>query len=67
MVLLGLIWAFGILAIGDTKMIFQYLFCFFNSFQGLFVFIFFGILPVGTKAKLHIFIQKIGALMEIGK
>ena len=62
MVLLGLTWAFGILAIGDTKMIFQYLFCIFNTFQGLFVFIFFGILPVGTKAKLQNFIQKIGAL-----
>ena len=67
MVLLGLTWAFGILAIDDAKMTFQYLFCIFNTFQGLFVFIFFGILPVGTKAKVQNFIQKNFGALRRGK
>ena len=53
MVLLGLTWLFGILAIGDAKIAFQYLFCIFNTLQGLFVFIFFVVLPNGTRQKLQ--------------
>ena len=53
MVLLGLTWLFGILAIGDAKMAFQYLFCIFNSLQGLFVFVFFVVLPNGRRQKLQ--------------
>ncbi|XP_028411932.1 adhesion G-protein coupled receptor G6-like [Dendronephthya gigantea] len=52
MVLLGLTWLFGILTIGDAKLVFQYLFCIFNTLQGLFVFIFFVVLPTGTRRQL---------------
>ncbi len=38
MVLLGLTWFFGTLAIGDARLPFQYLFCIFNSLQGLAIF-----------------------------
>ncbi|XP_046853696.1 adhesion G-protein coupled receptor G6-like isoform X2 [Xenia sp. Carnegie-2017] len=40
MVLLGLTWIFGILAIDDAKRVFQYLFAIFNTLQGFFVFLF---------------------------
>ena len=53
MVLLGLTWLFGILAIGDAKLAFQYLFCIFNTLQGLFVFILFCILPTETRRQLR--------------
>ena len=56
MVLLGLTWLFGVLAIGDAKVAFQYLFCIFNTLQGLFVFLFFVVLPSGTRRQL----QKLG-------
>ncbi len=58
MVLLGLTWLFGILAIGDAKIAFQYLFCIFNTLQGLCVFILFCVLPDGTRRQLSSFIQK---------
>lgn len=54
MVLLGLTWFFGIFAIGDAKPVFQYLFCIFNTLQGLFVFIFFVVLPTGTRQQLRV-------------
>jgi len=38
--LLGLTWIFGVLAISDARLPFQYLFCIFNSLQGLFLFYF---------------------------
>ena len=41
-VLLGTTWAFGIVAVGDLRDIFQWLFCIFNSLQGLFIFIFYA-------------------------
>ncbi|XP_048584322.1 uncharacterized protein LOC5520593 isoform X2 [Nematostella vectensis] len=42
MVLLGLTWLFGALSFGDKlqRVTFEYLFCIFNSLQGLFIFIF---------------------------
>lgn len=40
-VILGLAWTFGVFAIGDVRDIFQWLFCVFNSFQGLFIFLLF--------------------------
>ncbi|XP_033097281.1 adhesion G-protein coupled receptor G6-like [Anneissia japonica] len=43
-VLLGLTWVFGFLAIGSdssARYVFQVLFCFFNSLQGLFIFVLF--------------------------
>ena len=51
LVLLGLTWLFGVLAIRDAKLVFQYLFCIFNSIQGLLVFIFYCVLSSETKAK----------------
>lgn len=38
--LLGLTWLFGVLAISDARLPFQYLFCIFNSLQGAFIFYF---------------------------
>ena len=38
--LLGLTWVFGFFAIDTASIIFQWLFCIFNSFQGVFIFIF---------------------------
>ena len=49
LVTLGLTWLFGVLAISDAKLVFQYLFCIFNSIQGLLVFIFHCILSVETR------------------
>lgn len=51
LVVLGLTWVFGVLAIKDAKLVFQYLFCIFNSFQGLLVFIFYCALPRDTRRK----------------
>jgi hypothetical protein len=51
LVVLGLTWLFGILAIRDAKLVFQYLFCILNSFQGLLVFIFYCVLSSETKVK----------------
>ncbi|CAB4000967.1 adhesion G- coupled receptor G7-like [Paramuricea clavata] len=53
MVLLGLTWLFGFLAIDDAKLAFQWLFCIFNSLQGFLVFILFCILPAGTRQQLR--------------
>ncbi|XP_054722019.1 cadherin EGF LAG seven-pass G-type receptor 3-like [Uloborus diversus] len=39
MILLGITWVFGTLAIGKVKVAFQYLFCICNSFQGFLVFL----------------------------
>ncbi|XP_072047497.1 adhesion G-protein coupled receptor G7-like [Amphiura filiformis] len=39
--LLGLTWVFGFLAIDDAVIVFQWLFCIFNAFQGVFIFIIF--------------------------
>ncbi len=37
--LAGLTWVFGFLAIEDARIVFQYLFCIFNAFQGFFIFV----------------------------
>eukprot|EP00057_Strongylocentrotus_purpuratus_P017269 XP_011671743.1 PREDICTED: G-protein coupled receptor 64 [Strongylocentrotus purpuratus] len=42
-VLLGLTWVFGFLAIGGARFLFNILFLIFNSLQGFFVFIMFGL------------------------
>ncbi|XP_067127041.1 adhesion G protein-coupled receptor E1-like isoform X1 [Centruroides vittatus] len=39
MVLLGITWVFGALAVKQLKLIFQYIFCIANSLQGLLIFI----------------------------
>ena len=51
MVVLGLTWVFGIFAVKDAKLVFQYLFCIFNSLQGLFVFLFYCVLSEDTRGK----------------
>ena len=38
MVLLGLTWVFGAIAIGSARLVFQYVFCIFNSLQGFAIF-----------------------------
>ena len=40
-VLLGTTWIFAILAVGDLRDVFQWLFCIFNSLQGFFIFVFY--------------------------
>ncbi|XP_067132700.1 adhesion G protein-coupled receptor L4-like isoform X1 [Centruroides vittatus] len=39
MVLLGVTWIFGAFAVGEAKLVFQYLFCIANSLQGFLIFI----------------------------
>ncbi|CAH1784857.1 unnamed protein product [Owenia fusiformis] len=39
-VVLGLTWVFGFFAINEARIIFQYLFCIFNSIQGFLIFVF---------------------------
>ena len=51
LVVLGLTWLFGVLAIRDAKIVFQYLFCIFNSIQGLLIFLFYCVFSADTKAK----------------
>ncbi|XP_065664223.1 adhesion G-protein coupled receptor G2 isoform X8 [Hydra vulgaris] len=41
--LLGTTWLFAVLAIGKARDIFQWLFCIFNSLQGLFIFFFYTV------------------------
>ncbi|XP_019625513.1 PREDICTED: adhesion G protein-coupled receptor L3-like, partial [Branchiostoma belcheri] len=40
MALFGLTWVFGFFVIDDARTVFAYLFCIFNTLQGLFIFIF---------------------------
>ena len=42
-VLLGITWIFALCAVGKATMVFQWLFCIFNSLQGFFIFIFFTV------------------------
>lgn len=55
MVLLGLTWIFGILAIGEAKLTFQWLFCIFNTLQGFFVFLFCCVSHTGIRKHLRKF------------
>ena len=48
-VLLGTAWVFGIFAVGDLRNVFQWLFCVFNSLQGLFIFLFYTVRNPETK------------------
>ncbi|XP_047141690.1 adhesion G-protein coupled receptor G2 isoform X3 [Hydra vulgaris] len=41
--LLGTTWLFAVLAVGKARDIFQWLFCIFNSLQGLFIFFFYTV------------------------
>eukprot|EP00058_Branchiostoma_floridae_P003044 XP_002588532.1 hypothetical protein BRAFLDRAFT_79488 [Branchiostoma floridae] len=40
MALFGLTWVFGFFVINDARAVFAYLFCTFNTLQGLFIFVF---------------------------
>ncbi|XP_066279159.1 adhesion G protein-coupled receptor L3-like [Branchiostoma lanceolatum] len=40
MALFGLTWVFGFFVINDARTVFAYLFCIFNTLQGLFIFVF---------------------------
>jgi len=40
-ILLGTTWVFGLMAVKDAMVLFQWLFCIFNSLQGFFIFIFY--------------------------
>ena len=42
-ILLGTTWVFALFAVGKAIMIFQWLFCIFNSLQGFFIFIFYTV------------------------
>ena len=42
-VLLGTAWVFAIFAVGNLRDVFQWLFCIFNSLQGLFIFLFYTV------------------------
>ena len=50
-VYLGLTWISGFLAIGDAKLVFQYLFCIFNSLQGFLIFLFYCVFSTEVRAK----------------
>ena len=50
-VYLGLTWIAGFLAIGDVKLVFQYLFFIFNSLQGFLIFLFYCVLSTEVRAK----------------
>ena len=51
MLLLGLTWLFGALAIGRAKLVFEYLFCIFNSAQGFSIFIFYCLMRSEVRKK----------------
>ncbi len=63
LVVLGLTWVFGVLAIKDAKLVFQYLFCIFNSLQGLLVFIFYCVLSKDTRNKWKVLCSGKGKLV----
>ena len=42
-VLLGTTWVFALFAVGEATMVFQWLFCIFNSLQGFFIFLFYTV------------------------
>ncbi|KAJ7994144.1 hypothetical protein DPEC_G00262860 [Dallia pectoralis] len=48
--ILGISWIFGVLAINDQSLMFQYMFAIFNSSQGLFIFLFHCLLNSEVRA-----------------
>ncbi|XP_070571023.1 adhesion G protein-coupled receptor L4-like [Ptychodera flava] len=57
--LLGLTWAFGLLAIDESTVAFQYIFASLNSLQGLFIFIFHCVMNDEVKSALNMRHQKL--------
>ncbi|KAI8494032.1 hypothetical protein Bbelb_283790 [Branchiostoma belcheri] len=49
MALFGLTWVFGFFVIDESRTVFAYLFCIFNTLQGLFIFIFHCVMREGMK------------------
>ncbi|XP_065683123.1 adhesion G-protein coupled receptor G2 isoform X2 [Hydra vulgaris] len=56
--LLGLTWIFAILAVGKATVVFQWLFCIFNSLQGFFIFLFYTVGNKQVKEELMLFLEK---------
>ena len=55
-VLLATAWIFGIFTIGDSRNVFQWLFCVFNSLQGLLIFLFYTVRnPEARKQWIRVF------------
>lgn len=50
-VFLGLTWILGVLAVGDAKLVFQYLFCVVNSLQGWLIFLFYCVFSTEVRGK----------------
>ncbi|XP_057293510.1 adhesion G-protein coupled receptor G6-like isoform X2 [Hydractinia symbiolongicarpus] len=48
-IVLGLSWIFGVLAVGDLRDVFQWLFCILSSFQGFFIFLMFVVFNVEAR------------------
>ncbi|XP_072023224.1 latrophilin-like protein LAT-2 [Amphiura filiformis] len=63
-VLMGLTWVFGFFAIEGAKFAFSLIFCLFNSFQGVVVFVLFCVRQEDVKAALRQFIGSIFNLPE---
>ena len=61
MCLLGLTWLFGALAISDARIVFEYLFCIFNSLQGFFIFFFHCIRIKEVRNQWSVFVSGMGA------
>ena len=58
-VFLGLTWLFGVCVIGGSNITaLQYLFSIFNTLQGFFVFVFYCLLPAGSRKRYKSFVQK---------
>ncbi|XP_072035390.1 adhesion G-protein coupled receptor G6-like [Amphiura filiformis] len=63
-ILMGLTWVFGFFAIDGAKFIFSLIFCLFNSFQGVVVFVLFCVRQEDVKKSLYQFIGSIFHLSE---
>ncbi|XP_059150160.1 adhesion G protein-coupled receptor L4-like [Physella acuta] len=55
---LGVTWVLGVLSVNEDSVVFQYLFAILNSLQGVFIFIFYCIVPQQVKKSLLALIQK---------
>ncbi|XP_065657610.1 adhesion G-protein coupled receptor G2-like [Hydra vulgaris] len=56
--LLGTTWVFAVLAVGDLRDVFQWLFCIFNSLQGFFIFIFYAVRNKEVRNHWRLFLGK---------
>lgn len=56
-ILVGVAWAFGVVAVGKATPFFQWLFCIFNSFQGFCIFVLYTIKNTAVRREVRKFIQ----------